>query len=150
MKYALTSEIASTSSTLKISHKDAVKFCRVINRKKLIDAKRELNKLLNKEMTIDGKTYKNITEEMIKMLNQLESNAKKKNLESDNMFVFISTHRGPTMHRNRRRWRKFGSRMKSCHVQLVLSDRNNFAKKTKAKPAIQTKEEKKENGNKSE
>jgi ribosomal protein L22 len=131
MKYALTSGKASASSTLSISHKDAVKVGKVINRKKLVDAKRNLNKILNNEMTLDGKTYRKITEEMSKLLNQLESNAKKKGLDSDNMFVFVSTHRGQTMHRNRRRWRKFGSRMKSCHVQLVLSEKDNFSKKTK-------------------
>ena len=144
MKYALTSRTASVSSTLKISHKDAVKVCKVINRKKLVDAKRNLNKMLNNEMTMDGKTYRKITEEMSKMLSQLETNAKKKNLDADSMFVFVSTHRGPTMHRNRRRWRKFGSRMKSCHVQLVLSEKNNFSKKAKETPKKEKVENKSE------
>ena len=138
--------MASASSTLKISHKDVVKFCRVINRKKLVDAKRNLERISKSEMTLDGKTYQNITNEMSRLLNQLESSAKKKGLESDNMFVFVSTHRGPTMHRGRRRWRKFGSRMKSCHVQLVLSDKNNFSKKVEKKPV----KEKEVSGNKSE
>jgi ribosomal protein L22 len=133
MKYALTSRSASASSTLKISHEDAVKFCRVINRKKLVNAKRSLDRILIGKMTLDGRTYMKITEEMSKMLNQLESNARKKGLDPDNMFVFVSTHRGPTMHRGRRRWRKFGSRMKSCHVQLVLSDKDSFSKKEKKK-----------------
>ena len=133
MKYALTSRTASASSTLTISHKDAVKVCKVIHRKKLVDAKRNIDKMLNKEMTLNGKTYNNITEEMSKMLKQLETNAKKKNLDADNMFVFVSTHRGPTMHRGRRRWRKFGSRMKSCHVQLVLNEKDSFSKKAKEK-----------------
>ena len=83
-------------------------------------------------------------ERMKKMLEQLDANAKKKDLDSENMFVFVATHRGPTMHRNRRRWRKFGSRMKSCHVQIVLSEKENFSKKTKEKKKEAPKKEKTE------
>ena len=43
MKYAITSRTVSTSATLKISHKDAVKFSKLISRKKLSDAKKSLN-----------------------------------------------------------------------------------------------------------
>lgn len=129
----MTEKNASASATLRISHKDAVKFCKVINRKKLDDAKNTLNKISNKETTLDGKVYKKITDEMTRLLNNVESNARKKNLDTSKLFVFVSTHRGPTMHRNRRRWRKFGSRLKSCHVQLVLSDKENLSKKAKKK-----------------
>ena len=67
----------------------------------------------------------------MKLLKQLDFNARKKELDADNMFLFISAHRGPTMHRARRRWRKFGSRMKSCHVQAILSDKDGFGKKVR-------------------
>ncbi|MFH0928762.1 MAG: uL22 family ribosomal protein [Candidatus Aenigmatarchaeota archaeon] len=130
MKYAIDSGTkAKASATLKISHKDAVKFCRVINRKKFADAKKTLEDIVNKRVTLNGKTYDNINKEMIMMLHQVEMNGRKNGLDVDSMFLFVSTHRGPTMHRNRRRWRKFGSRMKSCHVQMVLSESSSFAKR---------------------
>lgn len=136
MKYALNSGVASTSATLRISHKSAAKFCKAINRKKFTDAKRLLETL-----SIDGRTYESINQEITRMLGHLESNARKKSLDPEAMFIFASVHRGPTMYRNRRRWRKFGSRLKSCHVQLVLSDKKSFAKKTKEKVTVGNKSE---------
>jgi len=130
MKYAIsTNRMASASSTLRISHRNATKVCKVLNRKKFVDAKKILNDILNQKITLKGKYYTKTTEEILKLLSQLEFNAIKKGLDSNNMFLFISAHRGPTLHRARRRWRKFGTRLKSCHVQAVLSDKDGFGKK---------------------
>ncbi|MBN2202602.1 MAG: hypothetical protein JW700_00215 [Candidatus Aenigmarchaeota archaeon] len=134
MKYAINSGIkAKASATMKISHKDSVKFCKVINRKKLSVAKKILEEIKQGRKTLNGKTYDNIRKEMQMMLHQLEMNGRKEGLDVDNLYVFISTHRGPTMHRGRRRWRKFGSKMKACHVQTVLSESSSFVKKPTAK-----------------
>lgn len=129
MKYTITNKTASTSSTLRISHKNAAKVCKALNRKKFVDAKKILNDILNQKTTLKRKYYTKTSKEILKLLNQLEFNARKNGLESDKMFLFISAHRGPTLHRARRRWRKFGTRLKSCHVQAVLSDKNGFGKK---------------------
>jgi hypothetical protein len=48
------------------------------------------------------------------------------------MYIFISAHKGPTLHRARRRWRKFGSRLKITHVQAVLNEKNFFAQQVYA------------------
>ena len=122
-------KMASASSTLRISHKNAAKVCKALNRKKFVDAKKILNDILNQKTTLKRKYYTKTSEEILKLLRQLEFNARKKDLDSDNMFLFISAHRGPTLHRARRRWRKFGTRLKSCHVQAVLSDKDGFGKK---------------------
>ena len=121
--------MASASSTLRISHKNAAKVCKALNKKKFVDAKKILNDILNQRTILKRKYYTKTTEEILKLLNQLEFNARKNGLDSDNMFLFISAHRGPTLHRARRRWRKFGTRLKSCHVQAVLSDKDGFGKK---------------------
>jgi ribosomal protein L22 len=132
MKYTISkNKKASASSTLRISHKNAAEVCKVLNRKKLAEAKKILTDVLNQDSTIKRKYDSKTTDEILKVLKQLEFNARKKELDADNMFLFISAHRGPTMHRARRRWRKFGSRMKSCHIQAILSDKDGFGKKVR-------------------
>ena len=132
MKYAITKGSASASSTLSISHKNAAEVCKKLNKKKFGEAKNFLTKVVGQKSTVKGSKYFSKTsEEILDVLKQLEFNARKKELEPENMFLFISAHRGPTMHRARRRWRKFGSRMKSCHIQAILSDKNGFGKKVR-------------------
>ena len=132
MKYAISSkEKARASSTLSISLKNAVKVCKAINRKKFADAKKILEDLLNKKISLNGKYFTKTVKEILKFLNQLERNALNKNIDPNSLFIFISAHKGPTLHRARRRWRKFGTRLKICHVQAVLSDKNGFGKKVR-------------------
>jgi ribosomal protein L22 len=131
MRYAITKskETTCASGTFSISQLNAVKVCRAINRKKFGDAKKTLEGMLNEKTSLKGKYFTKTTEEILKLLNQLEKNAKNKNIDANSLFLFISAHRGPTMHRARRRWKKFGSRLKICHIQAVLSDKDSFAKK---------------------
>jgi ribosomal protein L22 len=130
MKYAITSKgKACATGTFSISSKNATKVCKAINRKKFADAKKLLEDLLDEKKDLKGKYFTKSAKEILKLLKQLENNAKNKKLDSDVMFLFVSAHRGPTMHRARRKWRKFGSRLKICHIQAVLSDNNGFGKK---------------------
>ena len=130
MKYAIKQKgKVCASGTFSISELNAAKVCKSINRKKFVDAKKTLENLLNEKISLRGKYFTKTANEILKLLNQLESNARNKKLDSDALFLFISAHKGPTMHRARRRWRKFGSRLKMCHVQAVLSDKNGFGKK---------------------
>jgi len=132
MKYAVTSKgKACASGTLSISPLNSVKVCRKINRKKFVDAKKTLEELLNKKTSLDGKYFTKTSKEILKLLNQLENNAKNKNLDVNTLFLFISASKGPTMHRARRISQKFGSRLKMCHIQAVLSDKNGFRKKVR-------------------
>ena len=104
MKYAINSkEQARASGTLSISQLNAVKVCKAINRKKFNDAKKILEDLSNEKTSLRGKYFTKTTNEILKLLKQLESNAKNKNLDLDKMFLFISAHKGPTMHRARRK-----------------------------------------------
>ena len=130
MKYAIppSKETTRASGTFSISPLSAVKVCKAISRKKFPDAKRFLEGLISEEKSLRGKHYTGTAEEILKLLNQVEKNAKNKNIDASALFLFISAHRGPTMHRARRKWRKFGSRLKVCHVQAVLSGKNNFVK----------------------
>jgi len=132
MKYAITAKgKACASGAFSISQKNAVKVCKSINRKKFVDAKKKLEGLINKKISLRGKYFTKTAKEILKLLNQLEINAGNKNLDVNTLFLFISAHKGPTMHRARRKWRKFGSKLKMCHVQAVLSDKNGFGKKVR-------------------
>jgi ribosomal protein L22 len=127
MKYAIDSQRkACASGTYSISQLNAVKVCKAINRKKFDYAKKKVEDLISEETDLKGKHFTKTAEEILKLLAQLEKNAKNKNLEANSMFLFISAHKGPTMHRARRKWKKFGSRLKICHVQAVLNDKDNF------------------------
>jgi ribosomal protein L22 len=132
MKYAIAKgKMASASSTFRISEKNAKEICKILNRKKFAESKKILGNVLNQKLKVNGKYYTKTTKELMELLEQLEFNARKKEMDPDSMFLFISAHRGPTMHRARRRWRKFGSRLKSCHVQAILSDKDGFGKKVR-------------------
>jgi len=133
MKYTILidEKMTHASSTLRISQKNAVNVCRALNRKKFSKAKEILEKLEKKEISLKGKYYNKTVKEITKFIKCLETNARSKNLDPDPLYLFISAHRGPVMHRARRRWRKFGTRMKICHVQAVLSEKDGFGKKVR-------------------
>jgi ribosomal protein L22 len=129
MKYAIqTKEKVRASSTLSISPINASKVCKVLNRKKFGVSKKFLEDLINKKISINGKYYTKTVKEISKVLNQLENNAKSLSLDADSLNLFISAHKGPTMYRSRRD-RGHGIRLKSSHIQAVLSEKNGFGKK---------------------
>jgi len=131
MKYTvpIKEKMICASSTLPISTLNAVKVCRFLNGKKFSDAKKISNNILNGKVSIKGRYYTKTVEEIFKLLKQLESNAKTKNLDPDSMTLLISAHKGPTLHRLRRRRPKFGSKLKMSHLQAVLKWLNGFGKK---------------------
>ena len=89
-----------------------------------------MDNIINEKVSINGKYYIKTAKEIFNLLKQLESNAKVKGLDTNTMFLFISTHRGSTIYRTRRR-RKHGIQLKTAHVQAVLSDKNGFGKKVR-------------------
>ena len=121
MKYTIpvSKDMAYASTTLSISTKHAIKVSRAINRKKFSDAKKKLEDILAEKDSINGKFYTKTAKEILKILNGVESNAKAKNLNPEEMEVYISAHKGATLYRSRRR-RKHGIRLKSSHVQIIL------------------------------
>jgi len=131
MKYSIkTKEKVRASSTMSISHINASKVCKSLNRKKFNVAKKFLEDLINKQVSINGKYFTKTSEEILKLLNQLENNAKSMNLDTSSLNLFISSHKGSTMYRGRRD-RRHGIRLKSAHIQAVLSDKDGFGKKVR-------------------
>ncbi len=122
MKYTIPIDknSACASATLSISTLNATKVCRVLNRKNFENAKKMIEDLIKRKISIKGKYYTKTAKEILKVLEQVENNAKVKGLEPQKMILYISAHKGPTLHRARRRWRKFGTRLKVTHIQAVL------------------------------
>jgi ribosomal protein L22 len=132
MDYAIkTKEKVRAVGTISVSTEHAIKVCRVLNRKKFIDAKKILEGLVDKDDdSLDGKFFTKTSTEILAILNQLENNAKNMELDANALNLFISAHRGPTMYRAKRD-RRHGIKLKSTHVQAVLSDKNGFGKKVR-------------------
>jgi ribosomal protein L22 len=131
MKYAISSkEKVRALGTFSISSENSIIVCKVLNRKKFADAKKLLENIVNKEDSIKGRYFTKTSIEILKLLNQLESNARAQNVDASSLNLFISAHKGSTMYRGRRD-RRHGIQLKSAHIQAVLSDKNGFGKKVR-------------------
>ena len=121
MKYTfpVTKEMVKARSTLSVSKIHAHTVCKAINKKKFKEAKEIIEGLASEKTPLGKRFYTKTSSELLKFLNILESNAGAKNLDPNEMNLFISVHRGPTLMRSRRKWR-FGREMKICHVQAIL------------------------------
>ena len=125
-------------NNLRISKKSARIVCNAIKRKPLIRGKRLLIDLQAKRRHLDGKYYSKAVDEILQLLESCEKNADNLNLEKGKLFIHASAHMGTIMRRRRRR-SKFGSRLKTAHIEIMLIERG---KEKKAK--IMKKGEKKE------
>ena len=131
MKYAINSkEKVRALGTFPISSKNALKICRLINRKKFSYAKKFVEDLVNEKASIRGRYLTKTSKEILKLLNQLEYNAKSLNIDANTLNLYISSHEGATMYRGKRD-RRHGVQLKSAHIQAVLSDKDGFGKKVR-------------------
>lgn len=131
MKYAINSkEKVRAMGTFPVSSINATEVCKELNRKKFADAKRFLERLIDEKHSIRGKYFTKTSKEILRLLNQLENNAKALNIDATQLNLFISAHRGSTMYRGRRD-RRHGVQLKSAHIQAVLSDKDGFREKVR-------------------
>lgn len=133
MKYSLPlkEKMPCAMVTTRVSHKNATAVCRAVNRKKFSYVKKVLERMRDKQASLKGKYYTKTVVEILKLLKQLEINAITQKIEPEQMFLFISSKKGPTMKRGRRRWGKFGTKMKICHIQAALGEENGFRKEVR-------------------
>ena len=136
MKYTIKPEKSAKASAenLRISRKDAVKICRIIQMKPLKNVKRFLNSLSNKTIHVDGKYYTNAANAVSELINSCEKNAESLGLNTGRLWVHASAHMGAVM-RRRRRKAGFGSRIKSTNLELILIEKpeKEVSKKLKKK-----------------
>ncbi len=114
---------------LSISTKSSVLICRKIRGKKVDVAEKFLSDLLEKKRSIDGKYYTTAVKEILKLLRSCKANAENLDLDTDNLIVHASAHKGPTIKRRRRK-SGFGNRMKITNIEIMLIE-NNQNKKSK-------------------
>lgn len=129
---------------MRISAKSAGVLCRVIRGKKLTQAKRLLNDVVEGRRSLGGKYYTKTTKEILGLLESCEKNADFLGLDSGRLFVHASSHQG-TMIRRRRRKAAFGSRLKNTNIEVMLIERGRLAErvpKAKAKEKTKTEAEK--------
>ncbi|MCD6477349.1 MAG: hypothetical protein J7K26_04315 [Candidatus Aenigmarchaeota archaeon] len=121
MKYSMKIEkdMACAWGTFPISYKHALVVARKINRKRLPIAKKFLDAIVAKKMSINGKYYTNACKKIINLIKNVETNATAKNLDPLEMMLFISVNKGPTMYRSRRK-REYGLRLRRTNMQAIL------------------------------
>jgi ribosomal protein L22 len=116
---SVTKDMVSAQTDLRASEKAAHAVCKKINRWRFAEAKDFAEKLAKGETDIDGKLYDKAADGIMRLLRNLESNAKNRNMEPAGMKLNISVHHGPKMMRGRRN-RNFGMRIKIAKVQAIL------------------------------
>ena len=110
------------SHNVNISLKNARIVAGKIRKKSLREAMEYLEKLVKQEESIDGKYYTKTASELLKLLHSLRKNAEFRNMDWENLILYISPKKGTTIHRRRRK-SGFGTRMKTCHVEMFAVKR---------------------------
>ena len=71
----------------KVSLKDSVIIFKNIKNKQTEKAKEFLNKLLKREVSIDGRYYDETTREILSLIRDVENNAEAKGLNTDKLYI---------------------------------------------------------------
>jgi large subunit ribosomal protein L22 len=105
----------------RISLKKALVICKELKGKKLQDAKKFLENLINKKISIDGKYYTNTAKVFLELISQAAGNAKFKNMDANKLFIkTVKADKGERMLRYGRKGLK---RRKSTHLTMVVEER---------------------------
>ena len=111
------------SHNLRISVKNAKVVCKSVRGMYLKKAKKFLEDVLKEKRSINGKYYSKTTKEVLNIIKSAEKNAEFKNLDTDNMYILhIAALDGTHMYRRRRKYR-FGTKIKSAHLEVILKEK---------------------------
>lgn len=112
-------ETKTASMGLPISTKSSVLICRKINGMKTDRAKKFLQDLIDKKISINRKYFTKTSVEILKVLESAEKNAENRGMDST-VIRTICAEKGSKRMRMKRR-RSFGSRLKSTNIKVVVS-----------------------------
>ena len=102
--------------------------------------KRLLQDLAAERRSLGSKHYTKTAKEMLHLLQSCEKNADNLNLDKDRLFVHASAHKGTIM-RRRRRKAKYGSRMKTTHLEIMLIERGKESSRKADVHVVRNKED---------
>ena len=107
----------------RISFKKALILSKFIRKRKVRDAKKFLKDLLEKKVNVKGKYFTNTSFTILKFLNNVEANAKQKNLNLEKLFIkSFKVNKGSKLIFPKRA--KFaGRKAKSVNLEVVVEER---------------------------
>ena len=108
----------------RISIKQSVAICKEIKGKKLKSAKRFLEDLLDKKISLNRKYFPTTANQILETLESAEANAKQKGLAEEKLFIRkIKADKGYRFMRPRSRWNLRGRKVKSTILAIELGER---------------------------
>ncbi|MEM5802140.1 MAG: uL22 family ribosomal protein [Candidatus Aenigmatarchaeota archaeon] len=117
-------EARAVAKGLRISTKKSLVIANQIRNKPLAKAKRLLNDLISKKISLEGKYYTNTAENFLSVLKSAEANAQQKNLNIEKLFVKqAKVDKGYKFIRPKSRAKFAGRKAKVTHVTIVLEER---------------------------
>jgi len=132
------------SLNLRISVKNAKVVCKSVRGMYLKKAKKFLEDVLKEKRSINGKYYSKTTKEVLNIIKSAEKNAEFKNLDTDNMYILhIAALDGTHMYRRRRKYR-FGTKIKSAHLEVILKEKTKKLEEKKIEKKMKEKIDKEE------
>ncbi|MEM5804394.1 MAG: hypothetical protein QXU82_00890 [Candidatus Aenigmatarchaeota archaeon] len=115
----ITKDMVCARTTASVSTKAATIVCRKLNRMEFGAAKKLVAAIAEGKESIRGRYHTATAEEIGRLLESLEFNAKARSIEPAKMTLLISAHQGTNMMRSRTK-RMYGYHMKSTHIHAIL------------------------------
>ena len=116
--------VTTKSIGARISLKHSIVLCRKLKGLKLEKAKKLLEDLIKKKVSIDGKYYLNASKTLLKLLNSAEANAKQKNLNLEKLFIkSAKADKGRKFVRPKSRFKFRGRKAKMTNLEIILEER---------------------------
>jgi len=107
---------------LRISTQSSVVVCRAISGMRLDKGKSFLEDLLEQKRNISGKYYSNATQQILNVIKSAEVNAESLGLDTENLHIHATAHKGFTFFRPRG-WKRRREQAKVTNIQVVLEAR---------------------------
>ena len=107
---------------IRISPKSSVIVCRAVKGMRLDKGKALLQDLLDQKRSLSGKYYTNTTMQILNLIKSAENNAESHGLDTENLHIHVTAHRGFTFYRPRG-WKRRREQGKVTNLQVVLEAR---------------------------
>jgi len=108
----------------RISLRDSVTIFKNIKNKPVKKAKMLLDDLINQKRDIDGKHYTSASKEILKLIEEAESNADSRELDRERLFIKeVTAGQGLRFMLPKSRFRHRGRKAKICQLKITVEER---------------------------